>query len=201
MIAYLKGKIAQLEPTYVVVDCQGVGYLSRISLSTYSALQGKQDAKIYTYLQVREDAHILYGFAEPGEQQLFEQLISVSGVGGNTALMVLSSMSSGELVQAIRMGDEASLKRVKGIGGKTAGRIVLELKDKIKLEGTSLSEGGSGASSPGLDPLRQLRQEALTALQTLGFPPKTVEKKIDAFLQANRSDVKVEAIIKAVLKG
>ena len=120
MIAFLHGKIAQLEPTFVIIDCQGVGYLSRISLFTYSALQGKKEAKVYTYLQVREDAHLLYGFSEPQEQQLFEQLISISGVGGNTALMVLSSMSASELVQAIRTGDEASLKRVKGDRGKNS---------------------------------------------------------------------------------
>ena len=201
MIAYLHGEIAQLEPTFVIIDCQGVGYMSRISLVTYSALQGKKEAKVYTYLQVREDAHILYGFFEPQEQQLFELLISISGVGGNTALMVLSSMSASELVQAIRAGDEAALKRVKGIGGKTAGRIVLELKDKIKWEAGSGEESHPGSISMAADPIQRVRKEALTALQTLGFPPKTVEKKIDQFLKNQGPEVKVEAIIKAVLKG
>ena len=201
MIAYLHGKIAQLEPTYVIVDCNGVGYVARISLATFTSLQGKKEAKVFTYLQVREDAQILFGFSEPAEQQLFEQLISISGVGGNTALMILSSMSAEELVSVIRGGDEASLKRVKGIGGKTAARIVLELKDKIKIVGgKSPSEGGtSPVWEP--DPLRKIRQEALVALQTLGFSPKSVEKKVDQILQSKGADVKVEDIIKAVLKG
>ncbi|MEM6628585.1 MAG: Holliday junction branch migration protein RuvA [Bacteroidota bacterium] len=201
MIAYLQGKIAQLEPTYVIVDCQGVGYMARISLATFSTLQGKNEAKVFTYLQVREDAHILFGFAEPAEQQLFEQLISISGVGGNTALMILSSMSAEELVAVIRGGDEASLKRVKGIGGKTAARIVLELKDKIKIEGVAPASGEAKTPIWEPDPLRKVRQEALIALQTLGFTPKSVEKKVDQVLQNLGGDAKVEDIIKAVLKG
>ena len=152
------------------------------------------------FLQVREDAQILFGFAEPTEQQLFEQLIAISGVGGNTALMILSSMSPAELIATIRSGDEGALKRVKGIGAKTAGRIVLELKDKIKLEGV---EGTPVAGKLGdsTSPASLIRQEALTALQTLGFPAKSVEKKVDQLLKTLGPDAKVESIIKAVLKG
>lgn len=195
MIAYLHGKIAQLDPTFVVIDCGGIGYLAKISLTTYTNIQGKETIKLYTYLQVREDAHILYGFSEEKEKVLFEQLISVSGVGGNTAIVILSSVKVKDFYQAIQMEDIATLKRIKGIGAKTAGRMILELKDKIKIDGLSL-DSKSGAS--GIAPKRA---EAIIALTNLGFPKTTMEKRVDQILKKIKSDISVEEIIKRALKN
>ena len=196
MIAYLHGPIAELEATHVVVDCGGVGYLAKISLQTYSQIQGKEKIKLHTYLQVREDAQVLYGFADVQERGLFEQLIGISGVGGNTALMILSSLSAEELFRAIRTEDVLTLKKVKGIGAKTAGRIVLELKDKLKLEGVSLTaSSASGAVQS------QKREEALTALKTLGLPKATMEKKVDQILKTQGGEISVAEIIKLALKN
>jgi Holliday junction DNA helicase RuvA len=134
MIAHLEGNISEIDPTAVIIDCNGVGYLVKISLYTFSAIQKLPKVKLFTHLQVREDAHVLYGFSEVRERKLFEHLMSVSGVGGNTALMMLSSLSPDELAHAIVTANEKLLQSIKGIGGKTAARIILELKDKIKLD-------------------------------------------------------------------
>lgn len=195
MIAYLQGKIAQIDPTFVVIDCGGIGYLSKISLTTYSHIRDKSTVKLHTYLQVREDAHVLYGFYDSNEKMLFEQLISVSGVGGNTAIMILSSIQVADFYQAIQSEDVQSLKRVKGIGAKTAGRIILELKDKIKMEGISGGSKGSGS------PVGQKKLEAITALSNLGLPKSAMEKRVDQILKQNGSDISVADIIKLALKN
>lgn len=191
MYAYLQGKLTEIDLTHVVVDCGGVGYQLKISLNTHSALKDKDQVKIFTYFQVREDAHILYGFAEPSEKALFEQLISVSGVGGNTALMMLSSMSAPELYQAIAGQNLLALKRIKGIGEKTAARIVLELKDKIKID---------VESSPVFLQSDRKKQEALVALANLGLPKATIETRVDKILQEN-ADISVADIIRKALKN
>lgn len=193
MIAYLNGKIDQLEPTFVVVECAGVGYSARISLATYTQLRGKETIKLPTYLQVREDAQTLYGFYDPREKALFELLISVSGVGGNTAMMILSSTQVEEFYQAIQQEDVQSLKQVKGIGAKTAARIILELKDKIK--------GEAVEAVPGVDAhLGQKKQEALAALVNLGLPKAAMEKRVQEILQQHGAGVAVADIIKLALK-
>ncbi|MEM6260958.1 MAG: Holliday junction branch migration protein RuvA [Bacteroidota bacterium] len=195
MIAYLKGNIAQLDPAFVVIDCRGVGYMAKISLYTYDHLQGKKEVLLHTFLLVREDAHTLYGFANTREKSMFEQLITVSGVGANTALVMLSSMEVEELFHAIRTEDVLQLKRIKGIGAKSAARIVLELKDKLKLEGTVAEAGRKGGPSSGL------KQEALAALISLGLPKATMEKRLDDLVKAHGSDISVEQLVKLALRN
>ena len=195
MIAYLEGKVAQLEPTFVIIDCGGIGYLVKITLNTYTQIRDKSSVKLHTYLQVREDAHILYGFFQDREKSLFEQLISISGVGGNTALMILSSISASDLYAAIQNEDTLALKRIKGIGAKTAGRIILELKDKIKIEGSvpaGVLQGGSSS---------MLKQEALAALTNLGLPKTIMAKRVDRIIQEQGGEISVEEIIKLALRN
>ena len=197
MIAYIKGKIAHLEPAFVIVETGGIGYQVRISLNTYSSIRDKKEIHLHTFFQVREDAQILYGFIEPQEKTLFEQLISISGVGGNTAMMILSSISADALYTAIRTEDAAALKQVKGIGAKTAGRIILELKDKIKLE-----EGmGSGPAAGGGASGSEKKSEALAALVNLGLPKPAMVKRIDRILKEEGPEVSVEQIIKLALRN
>ena len=196
VIAYLQGKIAQVEPTFAIIDCGGIGYYVRISLNTYSQIKDESSTKLFTYFQVREDAQILYGFSNPQEQQLFEQLISISGVGGNTAMMILSSISPEDLLTAIRTEDAYALKQVKGIGAKTAGRIILELKDKITLDpGLSDNSGGSPIQTG------SKKQEALVALTSLGMPKAVMAKRIDRILKEEGNEVSVEQIIKLALRN
>src|SRR5690606_30194862 len=148
MIAYLKGKLTYKDPTYVIIDINGMGYRVRISLNTYAAIKDEEQVLLLTYLSVKEDSHTLYGFKEEAEKKMFMDLISISGVGPNTGLMVLSSLSSDELEQAIATGDHPTIQRVKGIGAKTAQRIVLELKDKIKRDSyQDSSKAGTGFMS------------------------------------------------------
>lgn len=181
----------------MVIDCNGVGYLVKISLNTYTKIQGKKEVQLFTYLQVREDAQVLFGFAEPIEQELFEHLISISGVGGNTAMMILSSISSNELFHAIRNEDVNALKRVKGIGAKTAGRIILELKDKLKLD--NLADGDQSGGIPG--DLHAKKQEALVALTNLGLPRATMEKRLERIFQETEGDISVEQAVKLALRN
>lgn len=194
MIAYLKGTLTELEPAHVIVDCGGVGYLAKISLQTYQQLKDKPQAKVFTYLQVREDAQVLYGFSEKAEQKLFELLIAISGVGGNTALMILSSLSPQEFYAAISQEDLVALKRIKGIGAKTAGRIILELKDKIQ----SAADGGGMQGAEG--GYRQKKEEAVLALVTLGLPRAAMEKRVEGILK-QQPGLNVPEIIKAALKN
>ena len=198
MIAYLKGSIAQLEPTHVIIECGGIGYLVKISLNTYTQIRDKKEVKLHTHFWVREDAQILFGFSQPKEQQLFELLISISGVGGNTALTILSSISPDDLAQAVNNEDAATLKRVKGIGVKTAGRIILELKDKIQLSGGSVD----GANNlPNQLSHNQKKQEALAALTQLGFARPQMSKRVDRIVQEQGEKVSVEEIIKLALRN
>ena len=196
MIAYLDGKLAQLDPAFAVIECNGVGYLVKISLNTYTQIKGKEKVKLMTFFQVREDAQVLYGFSNAREKVLFEQLISISGVGGNTAIMILSSISPEELYMAIQSEDTLALKRVKGIGAKTAGRIVLELKDRIKLDGEVVSAGVGQKLAES-----SKKQEALTALANLGLPKAQMSKRIDKILAEAKEELSVEMIIKKALKN
>ncbi|MEL7342514.1 MAG: Holliday junction branch migration protein RuvA, partial [Bacteroidota bacterium] len=177
--------------------CQGIGYAVKISLTTYHSIQGKEQVRLWTFFQVREDAQILYGFSKESEQRLFELLISISGVGGNTALTILSSLSPAELLDAIRNEHTHILKAVKGIGAKTAGRIVLELKDKINLEE---GDSGSGNVSPS-GSVNKTKQDALQALQQLGMPKAVMAKRVDQILKEKGADTSVEEIIKLALKN
>lgn len=197
MIAFVKGSIDTLEPTHAVIDCHGVGYLVKISLNTYQKIQGKKEAKLHTYLQVREDAQLLFGFADVAERRLFEHLISVSGVGGNTALAILSSISADDLMTAIASEDNLALKRVKGIGAKTAGRIILELKDKLNAEdltGVSMPAGTGGA-----DAARKV--EATKALINLGFSQKEVNQRLERIFKQHGTNLSIEEIIKLALRN
>ncbi|TXK73285.1 Holliday junction branch migration protein RuvA [Mesonia sp. HuA40] len=192
MIAYLKGRLAEKSPTYVVIDCQGVGYFLHISLHTYEQLPLDENVKIYTYLQVREDAHTLFGFMQVQEREIFKKLISVSGIGASTARTMLSSLSPQEVVEAITQEDVDVIKSVKGIGTKTAQRVIIDLKDKLgdHLEQAQISmpQGNSA------------KQEALSALETLGYSAKQSEKVVQRILKET-PDSTVQQIIKLALKN
>lgn len=197
MIAYIRGSISMLEPTHVVVDCGGVGYLARISLNTYAQIKDKKEVQIFTYFHVREDAQVLFGFVDKKEQNLFELLISISGVGGNTALMILSSISADELFQVIGSEDVNALKQVKGIGAKTAGRIILELKDKLKLDEMALVSGGGGNTGN----MKAKKQEALIALTNLGLPKAAMEKRLDRIFKDAGPEISIEEVVKLALRN
>jgi Holliday junction DNA helicase RuvA len=192
MINFLKGKLAEKSPTQIVVDCNGVGYEVNISLYTYSKLPQDEAISIYTYLQVREDAQILYGFMDKAEKEVFTKLISVSGIGASTARMMFSSLSPQEVVDAIASGDVETIKSVKGIGLKTAQRVIVDLKDKIsKVE-----------HSAEVLPLKNNtnKYEALSALVTLGYTKKQAEKSVQNILKSN-PEATIEEIIKTALKN
>lgn len=190
MIEYIKGALAELTPASAVIECGGIGYLLNISLSTFSSLEGVKEAKLLVHEVIREDAHQLYGFATEQERVLFRALIGVSGVGANTARMILSSFQASELEAVIVNGDHARLKNVKGIGAKTAQRIIVDLKDKIKPMGDALI----------LQPMlgSEVFDEALSALVMLGFPRPQSQKVLKKIFDANPS-VKVEVAIKQAL--
>ncbi|MDB4767302.1 Holliday junction branch migration protein RuvA [Flavobacteriaceae bacterium] len=192
MITHLRGKLVEKNPTEIVVECGGVGYLLHISLHTYSLLPSEEAVSIYTHLQVKEDSHSLYGFMEVSERAIFRLLISVSGIGANTARTMLSSLSPEELRDAIAASNVGAIQSVKGIGLKTAQRVIIELKDKI-LKIYDLEE----LSSP-LDNTN--KEEALSALEVLGFARKQSEKMVEKILKASPS-LSVEDIIKQTLKG
>ena len=198
MIEYVKGQIAELTPATAVVDCHGVGYGLNISLNTFSALQGKQEAKLYVYEAIREDAYVLYGFSTRQERALFLLLISVSGIGGNTARMILSALTPAELVNVISSGNDKLLKTVKGIGLKTAQRIIVDLKDKIasgEIEGAA-SPNTSATMATGHS---EILEEAVAALTMLGFPPAPSQKVALAILK-EEPEAAVERVIKLALK-
>jgi Holliday junction DNA helicase RuvA len=192
MITHLRGKLVEKNPTEIVVECGGVGYLVHISLHTYSLLPSEEAVSIYTHLQVKEDSHSLYGFMEVSERAIFRLLISVSGIGANTARTMLSSLSPEELRDAIAASNVGTIQSVKGIGLKTAQRVIIELKDKI-LKIYDLEE----LSTP-LDNTN--KEEALSALEVLGFARKQSEKIVEKILKASPS-LSVENIIKQTLKG
>lgn len=194
MIEYIQGNIAEIGPASVIVDCNGIGYAINISLNTYSAIQNLSKCKIYIYEAIREDAHILYGFADKQERELFLLLISVSGIGGNTARMILSALSPSELCTVISSENANLLKTVKGIGLKTAQRVIVDLKDKINLVSNSADRLSSPASgSP------EIQEEAVAALTMLGFASAPSYKVVNAILK-EESGAPVERVIKLALK-
>ena len=190
MIEYIKGQLADLTPTYAVIDCNGVGYLLNISVPTFSSLEGKTEAKLLVHEAIREDAHTLYGFIHEQERSLFRLLIGVSGVGANTARMILSSIAAPQLEQIILSGDHATLKKVKGIGSKTAERIIVDLKDKIKPIGDTLILQQSMTN--------EVFDEALAALVMLGFNRLQSQKVLKKLFDSEPS-LKVEVAIKKAL--
>ncbi len=191
MIHHLEGRLVEKNPTDVVIACNGVGYFVNISLHTFGQLPATENVKLFTHLQVREDAHTLYGFSTVMEREIFRLLLSVSGVGANTARTMLSSLDPEQLRDAIASNDIATIQSVKGIGSKTAQRIVLDLQDKIlKVFGI---EGISSISS------NTNKNEALSALETLGFARKQAEKVLDTIVKEDPS-ASVETIIKQALK-
>lgn len=195
MFAYIQGKLVRKEATYVIIDVGGVGYEIRISLNTYSALELSDECKLLTYLHVREDAQLLYGFLHESEKSLFLHLISISGIGTNTAMVLLSSLSAQEIRQAIVEENHKLIQTAKGIGAKTAQRVVLELKDKIQKEGYVDEVPVAGVIS------RQTKEEALLALTTLGIAKNAAEKSIARIIKKYGGDISLEQIIKYALRN
>jgi Holliday junction DNA helicase RuvA len=193
MYAYIDGKLAFKSPSYVVIEAGGVGYHVNISLNTFSRIGNAERCKLFTWLHVKEDAHTLYGFADEGERRLFLHLISVSGVGPNTGRMMLSSITPEEIQTAIVKGDVSQIQRIKGIGPKSAQRLVLELQDKLKKEGPD--------SLISMPKTTTIKDEALSALIMLGFARNAVEKVLEQELNKNGSDLTVEQLIKFALKS
>ncbi len=197
MIEYIKGGIAELSPATAIVDCNGLGYAVNISLNTYAAIQGKKECKLYIYEAIREDAYVLYGFASKQERELFLLLISVSGIGGNTARMILSALSPSELINVISTENATLLKTVKGIGLKTAQRVIVDLKDKIKTGGMSVDGAAMGNI---ISPANaQVQEEAVAALTMLGFAQAPSQKVVLGILK-EEPNAPVEQVIKLALK-
>ena len=189
MIAHLNGRLVEKTPTYVIIECGGVGYLVRISLNTFSSLSDDEHIKLHTQLQVREDAHTLYGFFAIQEREMFNHLISVSGIGANTAILMLSAMTPDEIASAIINGEVAIIQGIKGIGAKTAQRVIIDLKDKVAKSDLATENIFSQNNTN--------QNDALTALLSLGFDKKRAEKAINKVLTDDQS---VEDIIKEALK-
>jgi Holliday junction DNA helicase RuvA len=196
MIAFLKGRLVHKEPTFVLIDVNGVGYHVTISLATYSDIKEQENILLYTHLAIREDAHVLFGFSNEMEKKLFQQLISVNGVGPSTAIVMLSYMNSAELKLAIVQENAAALQSIKGIGGKTAQRVIIELKDKLKKESWDESQPQVSLGSH-----NTLRKEALSALLTLGLPKAAAEKSVDTVLKKSGNTITLEDLVKQALKN
>ncbi|MEM0932370.1 MAG: Holliday junction branch migration protein RuvA [Bacteroidota bacterium] len=192
MIDHLNGKLVEKNPTYIVVECHGVGYFLNISLHTFSLIKDEESIRILTHLQVREDSHTLFGFLENSEREIFRLLISVSGIGSSTARTMLSSMSPQQIKDAIAGGDVPAIQAIKGIGSKTAQRVILDLKDKI-LKVQDMDEVSHKSNNTG-------KEEALSALEVLGFVRRQSEKVVDRIL-AEEASLSVEDIIKQALKN
>lgn len=192
MIDYIKGEVAELQPASVTLEAYGVGYHLHISLNTYTAIGVNKQMKLYVVEAIREDAHLLYGFADKHERELFLALVSVSGVGAGTARMILSSLGTNELEAAIASGNVNLLKGVKGIGMKTAQRIIVDLKDKIKVEGGATSIGETAVANINAD-------EAVSALVMLGFTQAASQKAV-ATITKQMPNATIEQVIKAALK-
>ena len=197
MIDYIKGELAELNPAEAVVEACGVGYAMGISLNTYSAIESQKQVKLYVYEAIREDAHQLFGFATKKERELFMLLISVSGIGANTARMVLSSMSPNELCQCISTGNERMIKSIKGIGLKTAQRIIVDLRDKIVSLGIVAEIPAGGSMTQPVN--NKVKDEAVSALTMLGFSPAPSAKTVMAILE-KMPDAPVEEVVKRALK-
>ena len=198
MIEYIKGELTELTPATAVVEAGGVGYLLNISLNAYTAIQGRKEVKLYVYEAISEDAHTLFGFADKMERELFLQLLTVSGVGGNTARMIISSFTPQELANVIRTGNERLLKSVKGIGLKTAQRIIVDLKDKVG-GGFGGTSGGMVGGQTSVSMGGQVMDEAISALVMLGFPSAASQKVVTAILK-DAPTLTVEQVIKEALK-
>ena len=192
MIAHLQGKLVEKTPTEVVIDCGGVGYHVNISLHTYSLLPNADFIKLFTHLQIKEDAHTLFGFVEKSEREIFKMLLSVSGIGASIARTMLSSLDPKQITNTIASGDVVTIQSIKGIGSKTAQRVILDLKEKVlklyDLDEVSMSQSNTN------------RDEALSALEVLGFVRKTSEKIIEKIVKED-PDASVESIIKKALKN
>lgn len=191
MITHISGRLVEKNPTNVVIDCNGVGYFIHISLHTFSLLPNEESLRLYTHLQVKEDSHTLFGFMEKMEREIFRLLLSVSGIGASTARTMLSSLHPDQIKQAIATDDVATIQSIKGIGAKTAQRVILDLKDKILkvFDGDLISSVQSNTS----------KEEALSALETLGFARKQAEKVCTSILK-NEPNASVETLIKEALK-
>ncbi|MBC7748702.1 Holliday junction DNA helicase subunit RuvA [Flavobacterium omnivorum] len=192
MITHLQGKLAEKSPTHIIIDCGGVGYHVNISLHTYSLLPNTDFIKVYTHLQIKEDAHTLFGFIEKSEREIFRLLLSVSGIGASIARTMLSSLDPKQITNAIASADVVTIQSIKGIGSKTAQRVILDLKEKVlklyDLDEVSMSQSNTN------------RDEALSALEVLGFVRKTSEKIIEKIVKED-PDASVESIIKKALKN
>ena len=191
MLEFIKGQINELNPAYVVIENMNTGYFVNISLNTYSRISEKNECTLFIHEIVREDAHLLYGFAEKKEREIFRNLLSVSGVGANTACMMLSSLSPSELQNAIINEEVNKLKNIKGIGAKSAQRIIVDLKDKLEKEGVEEQIITSEDNT--------IKEEALSALVTLGFTKKNVEKVLETLI-SKEPGLNVEEIVKKALK-
>lgn len=195
MIDYIKGEISELTPAFAVIETNGIGYFINISLPTYTVLFGNNVAKLYVYEVIREDAHVLYGFINQTERQLFLLLISVSGIGANTARMIMSSYSAQEIQELIAAGNASALSSIKGIGTKTAQRIIVDLKDKI----LKVAGGGTLMQNTFTSPNSELKEEAISALVMLGFVSAAATKAVDKVIK-EQPGLKVEQVIKQALK-
>ena len=193
MYAYIDGKLVFKCPTYVVIDTNGIGWHINISLNTYTLLKDQEHCRLYTWLHVKEDSHTLYGFSEEGERRLFLHLISVSGIGPNTGRMILSSITPAEIQTAIVKGDVPLIQKIKGIGPKSAQRMILELQDKLKKEGIE--------TLTSLPQYNTARDEALSALIMLGFAKNQAEKALDYAIKTSPEGLSVEQLIKIALKS
>ena len=192
MITHIQGKLVEKNPTDVVIDCNGVGYLLNISLHTYSQIPDQENLKLYAYLIVREDAHTLYGFSSVSEREIFKLLLSVSGIGASTARTMLSSLTPQQVKEGIALGDVALIQSIKGIGAKTAARVILDLKDKV-LKVYDIDEVTVNRNNTS-------KEEALSALEVLGFAKKQSERILDKLL-SQQPDSNVETLIKDALKN
>lgn len=195
MIEYLRGELAELTPATAIIDCGGVGYETSITLNTYSALQGKKDVKVYIYEVIREDTHQLFAFCNKHERELFLLLISVSGIGGNTARTILSAFTVNELCDAIATGNEVAIKSVKGIGLKTAQRLIVDLKDKI----SGLYDGSTSSTTATTPANNDNIDGAVQALAMLGFPVSAANKVVQSIAKSEPSAT-IEQLIKLALK-
>ena len=192
MITHIQGRLVEKNPTDVVIECSGVGYLCHISLNTFSQIPDAENLKLFTHLQVKEDSHTLYGFVEKSEREIFRLLISVSGIGASTARTMLSAMTPKQVREAIASEDVAKIQSIKGIGLKTSQRVIIDLKDKI-LKVYDIDEVSISQSNTSKD-------EALSALDVLGFNRKQAERAVDKVI-ANHANAKVETLIKEALKN
>ncbi len=196
MIAYIEGKLAFKDPFFIIIETNGIGYQIRISLQTYSLIKDEEKVKLHTYLHIKEDAHTLFGFFHIAEKKIFLDLISISGVGPGTAMMIISSLNAEELSRAIVQEDVRTIQSIKGIGLKTAQRIVLELKDKIKKEPV----GNETILNLTKSSHNLIRGEALSALITLGIAKNVAEKSIDSIIKKEGDNISLENLIKQALK-